>query len=1592
MRGQAYDEHDKGDRFERLMQAYLRTEPQYADLYDEVWLWMEYPRRDGRKDTGIDLVARTRATGEYTAIQCKFYAETTQVTKAMLDSFLSASGKYYEGEVEFTGRVVISTTDNWGKNAEEAVENQNPPVSRLRVQDLDESSVDWSQFSLAKPGELVKKKHKEPFTHQKAAIAKVIEGFETADRGKLIMACGTGKTYTSLQIVEQQVPKGGTVLFLVPSIALLSQTLKEWTIEAKVPLRSFAVCSDVSVGKRKDEEDTAVVDLAYPATTNTAKLVEKFTGPVEHPDTVTVIFSTYQSIEVVAAAQKAGIPEFDLIVCDEAHRTTGVILQGDDKVSPFVRVHDQSFIQGKKRLYMTATPRIYSDTAHTKAEEAGAAAIDMNRPEFGEEFHRLSFGEAVSIGRLTDYKVLVLAVDESYVSKRFQGLLADEHNELTLDDAAKIVGCWNGLSKRALTADEFRLDPDPMKRAVAFARNIKESKKLASIFEQVVAAEIEAIDRETDGSASDLLEVEVHHVDGTFNVLERNKELDWLKQDAGEAQARILTNAKCLSEGVDVPSLDAVMFLNPRDSVVDVVQSVGRVMRKLQGKNYGYVILPIGVPSGVDPSVALNDNKKYRTVWQVLQALRAHDERFDAEVNKIDLTRKTDKLQVGIIGKGGMAQDRNPSEADYGSVQLDMPELEIWRDAILAKIVDKVGERRYWETWAKDVAGIAEDHIARITALVAGSDAMLQKEFARFLKGLQDNLNPFITERDAVEMLSQHLITKPVFDALFKGYAFSEHNPVSLVMQGMIDALEGQNLDKETDRLEKFYNSVRLRAADIDDVAAKQTIVKELYERFFRTAFAGTSERLGIVYTPNEIVDFIIHSVDDALGSEFGARITDEGIHVLDPFTGTGTFIVRLLQSGLIKPDDLVRKYRYELHANELVLLAYYVAAINIEETFHAIAGSDYESFDGIVLTDTFQMTESGDVDELPGFEVFEANNRRVEAQKDLNIRVVVGNPPWSVGQESGNDQSQNVRYPTLDARVRESYSSERGRGGNNAVYDSYIRAIRWGSDRIGSRGILAYVSNGGFIDGSAAAEMRQRLADEFSSIYVFNLRGNTRTMGEEARREGGQTFGAGSRATVAIYLFIKNPDAAQQGRVFYRDIGDYLTRDQKLGILQAAGTYSAVEWTEIQPDAAGDWINQRSADFLGFTPLGSKRAEDAGSLTIFSTYSRGLETGRDAWVYNFSKKRLLENVRRLASNYNILVTKATDIVKMNPGVTRRQAASAVIDLDPKKISWTLSLKNRLASARHVVVDETRVTTAMYRPFNLEYVFYDRQLNHILGRLPATHPLPTSANWGFVVTSPSSHFPIFSALATKFIPDLHMLDTGQFFPRYTYAEAIDEDANQLAGLDASSMPGGREDNITDQALELFQAKYGPEVTKDDVFYYVYGVLNSTEYVQRFSSDLKKVLPRIPFVRDFSAFADAGRELANLHMNYETGPLFPLTETTSADPTYAVTQLRYGKIGKIVDKSTIIYNADVTLSGIPDDAHEYMIGSRSAVDWIIERYRVRTDKKSGLVNDPNDWIAEHGDDRYLVELISRVVFLSVETVRIVKSLPPLEVID
>jgi predicted helicase len=1062
---------------------------------------------------------------------------------------------------------------------------------------------------------------------------------------------------------------------------------------------------------------------------------------------------------------------------------------------------------------------------------------------------------------------------------------------------------------------------------------------------------------------------------------------------------------------VDVPSLDAVLFLNPRNSQVDVVQSVGRVMRKAEGKEYGYIILPIAVPASQDPETALNDNKKYKVVWDVLQALRAHDDRFEAMINKLDLNRNANDV-IDVIAVtdpfneedgGAPAGEKSGTEtAGTQETLFALARADEWRNAIFARMVRKVGDRRYWESWATDVKEIADRHVIRIRTILDGPDPRAREEFAVFLEGLRGNLNDGISESDAIDMLSQHLITKPVFEALFDGYSFAAHNPVSQVMDSMIAVLEQYNLDSEVQNLEDFYRSVRIRAEGVSNAEGKQKIITELYERFFKLAFPRTAESLGIVYTPVEVVDFIIRAVDDVLAKDFNSSLSAPGVHVLDPFAGTGTFTVRLLQSGRIKPEDLLRKYTQELHANEILLMAYYIAAINIEATLHGLledqAASAVESnpmvepspvvepvetayipFDGMVLTDTFQMSEDGDtLDE----HVFTSNNDRLMAQNKLDIRVIIGNPPYSVGQSSGNDNNANLKYPTLDESIRYTYADRSTATLKNSLYDSYIRAIRWASTRILTSpdgGVVAYVSNGGYIDGNTADGLRKTLVDEFHDIYVYNLRGNQRTAGEQSRREGGKIFDSGSRNTVAILILVKKSGLTPGAVLHYKDIGDYLDRKEKLAIVDAA-SIGTLDWATIRPNAEGDWINQRNDVFESFTPIAEK-ARGGAKPTIFADFSGGLKTNRDAWVYNFSMVGLESATKRMITNYG------------------EQLRRGVIDREPTMVSWSSGLESLHSRGTEIAFNSKNLRTAVYRPFTKMKVYFDDQLNDRRGRLPQIFPSATSENVGFYLPAPGNSAPPFLCLAVDTVPDLGGAGISgvQFFPRYTYT-------TPAAGDDLFSAAGGmsspeKVDNVTDATLAEYRAAYGASVSKDDIFFYVYGLLHSPEYRKEFAADLKKMLPRIPKVpgtEKFMAFSQAGRELSALHIGYEQQEPYRLTVVENAVvpaadeyAKYAVKKMKYGGKAGAWDKTRIIYNSHVTLEGVPAEAQRYMLGARSAVDWILERYQVKTDKASGIVNDPNDWSREHGQPRYIIDLIGRIVTVSLETNRIVDGLPSLD---
>lgn len=1581
---------DKGTLFERLILNYLKKDPQYANRLSNIWLWSDWPYRWGADD-GIDLVAVEQGTGKYWAIQCKFYEPTHQLDKKGIDSFLAVSSKFFiiDGkEYKFSNRLIVSTTSKWSSKAEKAIKDQTPKVFRLDIKALEDSPIDWSQFSLVTIKAIKLKKKHELREHQKKAVDACLLGFLNNERGKLIMACGTGKTFTALRLMEQVIPESGWGLFLAPSISLISQSLREWTAQAIKPINALVVCSDSKVGK--DEEDIPLHDMAFPATTN-AKVLANHVALIPN-DRRTIIFSTYQSIQVVSDAQQLGLKDFDLIICDEAHRTTGITVQGESH-SEFVKVHHNKHIKGKNRLYMTATPRIYGSASKTKANDKSAVLFSMDDEiTFGPEFYKIGFGEAVEKDLLSEYKVLIVTVEEERIAQltnNYNAYKVAEKKAMDIKLATKIIGSWKGLSKQGLMLidedgkqEKLTEDTSPMRRAVAFSRTIKASKDTSNIFSELVTKYME----DHQGTERKMVTCSLEHVDGSMNARVRLDALNWLKDNVDEGECRILSNARCLSEGIDVPALDSVIFFDTRESIVDIVQSVGRVMRKDPSgkKKYGYIILPVCIPSKKveDYNHYIETDPQFKSIWKVIKALRAHDESL---VDEAEFRRK-----IKVIGSDDSSAGNDDSNSTQGSSgeQLligfpDLP-LDAINEAVYAAIPKKLGDREYWSEWAKDVGRIAGRLITRITSLIS-SDPEMEKEFTGFLNALQNTLNPAITDNEAIEMLAQHTLTLPVFQALFAESEFPENNAVAKVIDKIVNHLDGVALSSETESLDQFYKNVQERISLAKSDKSKQEIVRNLYDTFFQNAFPRMAERLGIVYTPIEIVDFIIHSVQFSLQEHFSCNLGDRGVQVLDPFTGTGTFLVRLIQSGLINKKDLPYKFDNELHANDIILLAYYIASVNLETAFHMQTGT-YKPFNGMVLTDTFQMTEE---DDLVDKAILKENNDRATKQLEQEIKVIIGNPPYSVGQNSANDNNQNLKYPTLDNRIRETYAQKSSAVLKNSLYDSYIRAIRWATDRLNGNGIVAFVTNGSFIDGNAADGVRKSLTEEYSHIYIFNLRGNQRTSGEESRKEGGKIFGSASRTPVTISIMVKDKNHEGPCELKYCDIGSYLKREQKLAIIEDLKSIKNVNWQPITPNTEGDWLNQRSPAFDNFITIAEKTSKI--KEVIFNIYSNGVKTNRDAWAYNMDVHALELNMKHMIDAYNNDSANYTALCK-NKSSESHPNIDDVIDTDPRNISWTRELKKGAEQGHQFSFNQSSISESMYRPFSKQWLYFNNVFNNCVYLQPKLFPTSHHYNIVISVTGIGASRP-FSALVTDVIPNLHLHDTGQTFPLFWYEkpDIKDNETHQKDFFTTDNIADEhgyiRHDAITDWALNNFRKHYNDcNVIKEDIFWYVYGLIHSTEYKERFQANLKKVLLRIPFAGDFWAFSKAGKHLGELHLNYETIEPYPLEEhSTQLFDDFRVVKMAFAKKDGQKDKSVIVYNSNLTLQGIPLEAYEYEVNGKSAIEWIMDRYKVTVDKKSHIKNDPNQW---SDNPRYIIDLLKKIVIVSVETVKIVESLPPL----
>lgn len=1559
----------KGSLFEKLSKRFL-IEHDSANEYESIDLWSDFKLRGNKGDRGIDMVITTTSK-EYIAVQCKYHQNSISLND--ISTFLSQL-QAGVGEVRFKKGIIISTSKLTSTALEEIEQIRSTgmgiDIDEITEEDFIYSQIDWEKFDpMQTQGEIPLCDKKKPRSHQIEAINATKEYFSSPKntRGKLIMACGTGKTYTSLKIMEALDPK--IMLFLAPSIALLSQTFREYAQEKSEPFYASIVCSDDKVGKGKNEDNDDIKFSELPLKPSTRlEDILSVHKKAQKENKRFIIFSTYQSALRIKEAQEAGLNEIDLIICDEAHRTVGAMYSSnerDDK-NAFTLCHSDGNIKAKKRLYMTATPKVYSESSKAKAKESDNVIYSMDDEEiFGEEIYTLNFSKAIALDLLTDYKVIILAVRKenlsgvtNSVNKKISQLKAKgtklDKKLINNEFVCKIVDTHKGLAKQDLIVlneknkEDHNLqnqyDTAPSQRAISFCKSIQTSKNIKDSFETIM----ECYDEELKKKSFKNLKISIDHIDGTMNCKERLEKLEELNQFQPNT-CKVLSNARCLSEGVDVPALDSIVFFDGKSAMVDIIQAVGRVMRKAKRKKRGYIILPIALEESeiknLDEAV---NNTNFKNIWKVIKALRSHDPSLVDEA--------TFKEKIKIFGS-----DDEKKQNDEKTL-FDAILLQDLADAVYNVMPTKLGDRNYWENFTKKTGNIARTLNNRLKIIFEKNPEF----FHGFLDSLRENIHQNIREDEALDMITSHIITKPIFDAIFGD---NIKNPIAKALDKMVLKLSTLGLEGETKDLKNLYESVKTEALHAKSPKSQQELIKNLYNTFFKEAFKKQSEKLGIVYTPIEVVDFILRATNGILKKHFNTDFNDKNITIFDPFTGTGSFIARLLskENALISDEALKEKFQKNLFAFDIVLLSYYIALINITQAAQN-RDSSLKNFKNIALTDSLDyLEEKNDKGVFSFFYDLKENKDIKDTLAGQNIRVIIGNPPYSAGAKSQNDNNQNLSHPKLEKWVYETYGKNSTAKVGKTTRDTLIQSIRMASDLLKDKGVLGFVVNGSFIDSKSADGFRKCVAKDFSHLYVLNLRGNARTSGEVFRKEGGKIFDSGSRATVAIIFFVKDK-SAPDNTIFYYEVGDYLKREAKLNLLAGFENLESVPFEKITPNAKGDWINQRNDDFEKLIPL--KRDKKLQN-SIFDINSLGVASGRDPWVYNFSPNILMQSVQTCIDTYNADLKRFNEVFREAFKQRTKGVKSAdrykhlndrEITTDKTKIAWTDGLKNHLIKNKNLQESGMeRMRLALYRPFNKQWLYFDKDWINRQREFSKIFPDKSAQN--VVINTSSMASRNFSCLIANEITDLQTMANTQAYPLYYYDDL-----------------GNRYNAISGYALNLFRRHYKDNaITEEEIFYYIYAILHHKGYLEKYKNSLAKEAPRIALSEDFKELSVLGKQLAELHLNYENGEMHTSVKYT----TLMNAEIEgYYDVDKMTKKGdSIIYNQNITITKIPQKAFDYVINGKSAIDWVIERYQKTMDKESLIENNPNDYAG----GKYVFELLCRVIKLSEKSVDLIEKI-------
>jgi predicted helicase len=1520
---------EKGQLLELATKLYLEDEG-FA-----VYSWKEFASKNGflTQDTGIDLVAEKN--GQLYAVQCK--NRNKEVSWKDLGTFV---GSLILKDFSFKGGILVA--NKLTMEAERKIQEIRKDIITIPVSDIEEYLEKAQALLEGKP---VEKEKKELRPYQKEAVESVIKGFESNDRGKLIMPPGTGKTLVSLRIAES-FGKGSLILFLCPSIALLDQSIKAWLRDSEIPINSYAVVSDTGVGK---DELNAKSLLSFPATTSSQELIKAFNLD---KDKLNVIFSTYQSLDVIKEAQILGLPEFDLILCDEAHRTAGVSKREETN---FKLVHSNENIKGKKRLYMTATPKVFDVKGEEKRkieEENLIKIFDMDNEEiFGPKFFEYSFRKAIEEGYLSSYRIVAMELDKKEVQKELYEYLISE-GSLNIDETTKLVGLGKLVKGEVYNEDNNPLDLK-IKSGIVFTNRVSKSKQIAEEFPRIFQEYFKTTPP-----------AEVKHIDGNISAFEKRNKIDWLK-GGNDNKAHILTNAKVLTEGIDVPALDFVAFLDPKESIVDIIQAVGRVIRKAEGKEFGLIFIPLVVDTekkNVDEQV---EKTSYKTMWQVIGALASLDSAFEAQIRHILIKKGNENKKDKDKDKD---QNREILIIDNGNIE--QQELyESIREYISAKIVKsfRLGNI-FLKDWAVETAKIAKDLKDQIQ-IALEKDQSFRQKFEELREALSTVLNEGIEEQDTIDFIAQYILTKPIFDAVF------EHKDRTDEILDSIFEYFKHFLENNIKELDKFYEQVQDKAKGLRDEEERQEFLRHLYTNFFNVAFKDKADEAGIAYTPVPLVSFITKFVNYLTQKHFNKQLHDEDVVLLEPFAGTGTFISLAIEN--MEPQKLEEKLqRKEIWANEILLLPYMAMTKNIESVISKKTGK-FISFETALWTDSFALMEKlyeRKTPQLPAI-IPEKFKEMIEKQLEAKVNVIISNPPWRAKKENENVGRKNVEYRNLKKKIEQTYvkhAKELGTMNVNSLYDTYIQALRMATDRI-EEGVIGFVLNNGWLKGLSGRGIRKALSEEFVEVYVYDLKGDARKRGEEWKKQGDKIFDNQSRAGVCLLFLVKKKDKKEPAKIYYKAVKDYAKKEEKFAELKEwEEKPNQIPWQEIVPNDKHDWIDQGDEEFEKFVKLGDKKNKH--EIVVFNTYSRGLVTGRDAYAFNFSKDEFKKDMGRLIDTFN------EHLEKVWRGEITKENLEERIERDQKKIKWDGTLKGWLFRLReNQKFKADKVFPAFYRPFVPMQVYFDRVFNNGVYLLPSIFPTPDAENLAIAVSSKGSNW--FDTFITDRIVDLGSMYNTQIFPLYIYVQEKTLFGNTLS----------KKYNITDQALKHFQKTLNDDnITKEDIFYYVFGVLSTPSYVEKFKNNLSKELPRVPILDSFKEISKLGKQLAELELAYgryvsavvmkdKEKPNLPEYSNLIVEANNSAFDDYVEKVRVDKKNREITINGKVKAQNIPEFAFECKVGNYPPIEWISNYLVKQEDKDTGIVWDPKIKVGE------FIDIVKKLIVFSKECIEIREKL-------